>query len=243
MRLLVSVRSAAEVAAAARGGADIVDAKEPALGSLGAVSLPVLRAIAEALPAEIPLSVALGDPADLRTAAEAVTALDALPRPRREVYVKLGLAGVHDPDRARALIGSAVAVAVGATARPRVVVVAYADHEQAGVPAPEAVAQLAAEAGAYGVLIDTYSKGGGDLLSWLDLAALRAWAADARARGLLVALAGSLSGETLGRLAGVPADVVGVRGAACEGGRGGWVSEARVRALREALDGPRAATA
>ena len=38
MRLLVSVRSAEEAAAAVMGGADIVDAKEPALGSLGPVS-------------------------------------------------------------------------------------------------------------------------------------------------------------------------------------------------------------
>ena len=35
MRLLVSVRSAAEVRPALAGGADIIDAKEPSLGSLG----------------------------------------------------------------------------------------------------------------------------------------------------------------------------------------------------------------
>ena len=40
MRLLVSVRSAAEVAAAVAGGADIIDAKEPTAGSLGAGERP-----------------------------------------------------------------------------------------------------------------------------------------------------------------------------------------------------------
>ena len=43
MRLLVSVRSAAEARAALSGGADIIDAKEPSLGSLGAVGPLALR--------------------------------------------------------------------------------------------------------------------------------------------------------------------------------------------------------
>ena len=50
MRLLVSVRSAEEVAAALAGGADIIDAKEPARGSLGAVTATVLSAIAARTP-------------------------------------------------------------------------------------------------------------------------------------------------------------------------------------------------
>ena len=61
MRLLVSVRAAAEVAPALAGGAAIVDAKEPARGSLGAVRPEVLRQIASLVPATVPLSVALGD--------------------------------------------------------------------------------------------------------------------------------------------------------------------------------------
>ena len=52
MRLLVSVRAAAEVAPALAGGADIIDAKEPARGSLGAVSPTRLREIAAAGAAE-----------------------------------------------------------------------------------------------------------------------------------------------------------------------------------------------
>ena len=47
MRLLVSVRSAAEVAAALAGGADIIDAKEPSRGGLGAVDPEDLEAIAD----------------------------------------------------------------------------------------------------------------------------------------------------------------------------------------------------
>ncbi len=71
-RLLVSVRNADEALMAVRGGADIVDVKEPSLGSLGRASLENLQAIARMLqdPAvrvsgsqnePIPLSIALGE--------------------------------------------------------------------------------------------------------------------------------------------------------------------------------------
>jgi uncharacterized protein (UPF0264 family) len=71
-RLLVSVRNADEALMAVRGGADIVDVKEPYLGSLGRASLENLQAIARMLqdPAvrvsgsqsePIPLSIALGE--------------------------------------------------------------------------------------------------------------------------------------------------------------------------------------
>jgi hypothetical protein len=69
MQLLVSVRSAEEVGPAFAGGADIVDAKEPARGSLGPVDLFVLREINAKVPPCIPLSVALGDFQDEAAAA------------------------------------------------------------------------------------------------------------------------------------------------------------------------------
>src|SRR5919109_795896 len=98
MPLLVSVRSGEEVPAALHGGADIIDAKEPARGSLGAVEPAVLSAIAERTPASVPLSVALGDCAS----AEAVrAALDGARLPERSapVYLKLGFAGVSSAER------------------------------------------------------------------------------------------------------------------------------------------------
>ena len=55
MRLLVSVRSAAEAVAALDGAAHIVDAKEPARGPLGAVEPAVLAAILDQVPANQPV--------------------------------------------------------------------------------------------------------------------------------------------------------------------------------------------
>src|SRR5690349_10143177 len=103
MRLLVSVRSAGEVEAAVQGGADIVDAKEPMRGPLGAVDAAELARIAAAVPDGVPLSLALGD---LATPAAAATGLDltrAIGRRPAELYVKLGLAGVVHPTVARSV--------------------------------------------------------------------------------------------------------------------------------------------
>ena len=100
MRLLVSVRSAEEVSAALAGGADIIDAKEPARGSLGRVTPAVLSAIAARTPASVPFSVALGDCADLDTLR---AALDGVRLGERlaQVYLKLGFAGVRSLERSR----------------------------------------------------------------------------------------------------------------------------------------------
>jgi (5-formylfuran-3-yl)methyl phosphate synthase len=240
MRLLVSVRSEVEVAQALAGGADVIDAKEPSLGSLGAVSLATLSAIARRVPADVPLSVALGDPRTAEHATEAMAAVLGVLRRGGEQYVKLGLSGVVGCETATELLAAAVIAARrGPTHSAQglgVIAVAYADHVAAAAPAPADVTRTAAKAGARGILLDTYRKDGRDLFSHLGAAALQAWVEDARAAGLLVALAGSLSGEALRRVAMLPADIVGVRGSACVGGREGHVTEARVRVLRSMLD-------
>jgi uncharacterized protein (UPF0264 family) len=236
MRLLVSVRSADEVPAAVAGGAEIVDAKEPARGALGAVGPGELREISRVLPAGWPLSVALGDPADDRELASAWRLLDAI-NGERPLFVKVGLSAARDLAGARSILRHAVTLAASSPSGPGVVAVAYGDAEG---PPPGAVVELASEAGARGVLLDTWRKDGRDLFSFMAEPTVRAWATSARACGLLVAAAGSLSAAGIQRAATLPLDVVGVRGAACLGGRNGRVDQALVRALAAAIPGSRA---
>lgn len=234
MRLLVSVRAEHEVAAALEGGVDIIDAKEPARGSLGAVQPEALAGIAARVPAWVPFSVALGDftaPAALRHAVAGVEA----PGRRAPTYVKLGFAGERSEAALTSLIAAAIAAAKATSVQPIVVPVAYADHESAGSAEPEDVIRAAMAAGARAFLLDTYMKDGSGLFDWIDLERLRAMSAAARRAGLLLAVAGSLDPAALDRLAGL-ADVVGVRGAACRGGRQGSVDAALVRRLRERLE-------
>jgi (5-formylfuran-3-yl)methyl phosphate synthase len=235
MRLLVSVRAGDEVAAALAGGADIIDAKEPARGSLGPVSPEVLQAIAARVPEQVPLSVALGD----FTAPDAVrlaVAAAKVPVRRAPTYVKLGFAGELSETRLTSLVAAAMDVAAAMAVRPIVVPVAYADHENAGSVAPEDVLRAAMAAGARAFLVDTCRKDGRGLLEWIPLERLRSLSADVRSAGMLLAIAGSLDLAALDRVAGI-ADVIGVRGVACRGGRGGSVEAARVRRVRDRLGG------
>jgi len=235
MRLLVSVRAGDEVAAALAGGADIIDAKEPARGSLGPVSPEVLQAIAARVPPPVPLSVALGDftePDAVRLAVAGVK----VPGRRAPTYVKLGFAGERSEAAVTSLVAAAVDAAAATPARPIVVPVAYADHENAGSPAPEDLLRAAMSAGGRAFLIDTCMKDGRALLGWIALERLRRLSADARSAGMLLAIAGSLDLAALDHLAGI-ADVIGVRGAACRGGREGSVEAALVRRVRDRLGG------
>lgn len=227
VHLLVSAASAADAAAAVDGGADIVDAKDPRAGALGAVPDATLREIAAAVAGSRPLSAALGDAADesaVERAARDAAAAGA-------AYVKFGFAGVRDARRAAALLGAAVrGAAEGGGAC--VIAVAYADAGRVAALDPLAVVEAAACAGAHGALLDTARKEHGGLFALRSRGELAAWVAEARAASLLVALAGRLSSGDLVAVRELGADIAGVRGAACVGGRGGRVSAALVRELR-----------
>jgi hypothetical protein len=234
MQLLVSVRSAAEVGPALSGGADIIDAKEPSRGSLGSVSPATLAEILALVPPACPLSVALGD---LTSPEEVITAINSLALPVRPAptYLKIGFAGVPSPETVTSILATAVATLARQGSAALVVAVAYADGARAGTIGPELVPGCARRAGATGVLLDTHTKDGVGLLGWIAPRALAEWVASARRDDLLTALAGALALESIETVSAAGADVVGVRGAACEGGRHGSVRADRVRALRQRI--------
>ena len=86
------------------------------------------------------------------------------------------------------------------------------------------------------MLIDTFDKTGLALPHFIDLPILTQIVADAHRAGLFVALAGKLTVEDLPFVHQSGADIVGFRGAACEGGRIGRVCAERVRSIRCAID-------
>jgi (5-formylfuran-3-yl)methyl phosphate synthase len=230
MRLLVSVASALETAAALEGAADFIDAKNPFTGAIAPVAPDVLREIRTRVAGARPITAALGDACDeesiARTAREYADAGAEL--------VKVGLAGTTNARHAVDLISAAArgAAAGGAS----VVVVAYADFERASCLAPAVLTQAAANAGGKGLLIDTFDKRGLALPRIIDRLNLTQIVATAHRAGLFVALAGKLTVQDLPLVHTSGADIVGFRGAACEGGRIGRVCAERVRAIRDAID-------
>jgi uncharacterized protein (UPF0264 family) len=232
MRLLVSVRNREEAQAALAGGAEIIDAKEPSLGALGAVDIGVLREIVRAVNGIRPVSAALGDSGDAdRLASAARAAAEA-----GATFVKVGFADVRDPAAVRARLARVMDGALLPSSPCAVVAVAYADWDEVGGAAPQTVVAAAVAEGAMGVLVDTVRKDGAGLFRCLGRAALGSLVREARVRSLVVALAGRISIEDLAFAYEAGAEIVGVRGAACECGREGRVRESRVRALVSARD-------
>ena len=232
MQLLVSVANATEARDAVAGGADLVDAKNPSSGALGAVSLATLHEIHAAVAGRRAVSAALGDADE-----EATIERMAFDYAATDVgFVKVGFAGITSAARVEQLIAAAIRGVRSADRwRCGVVAVAYADT--AGATSVDRMALIAAAsaAGATGVLLDTEHKGGPSLLRLVSPETLAAWVARAHGHGLTAALAGRLTAVDLPVVRETGADIVGVRGAVCESGRSGPVVETRVEALKSAL--------
>ena len=221
MRLLVSVANAEDAAAALAGGADIIDAKDPSAGALGAVSLPTLRDIVSAVDNARPVTAALGDVSDpvaLERDAHAFASTGI-------AFVKIGFAAIDSRDR----IAGLVAAAVRGARDVGVVAVFYADADP-GFTFVDLVTS-AALGGAGGVLIDTADKRGPGLRQLITAATLNGYVTAAHDAGLFIAVAGKLTADDLGFSRESGADIAGVRGAACDAGRTGRVSPERVRLL------------
>ena len=238
MRLLVSVANAAEASAALAGGADVIDAKDPLAGALGAVTLDTLREIRVTVAGARLVTAAIGDAADeiaVERMARAYAAAGA-------VLVKVGFGGITSASRIEALIRAAVR-GVGSTGvvadSTGVVAVAYADADRVASVAAGAIVRAAARAGVTGVLLDTADKSGPGLRDLMTATVLAQWVAEAHNAGLLVAVAGKLTADDLGFARDAGADIAGVRGAACEGGRSGRVSSQRVALLHTLCNSPK----
>jgi (5-formylfuran-3-yl)methyl phosphate synthase len=236
MHLLVSVANAAEARDAVDGGADLIDAKNPLNGALGAVSLSTLRQIHLAVSGKRVVSAALGDADDEATIERVASAYAAT----GVGFVKIGFAGITCAARVGRLITAAVrGVRATNSTRCGVVAVAYADTGGTTSVDPMALIDPAARAGASGVLLDTAHKEGPGLLQLVRPQTLTAWVAKGHDRGLTMALAGKVTADDLPFICDLGADVVGVRGAACAMGRSSVVVEDKIRALKSSLLSPR----
>ncbi|MBP1179489.1 (5-formylfuran-3-yl)methyl phosphate synthase [Methylobacterium sp. PvR107] len=192
-RLLVSVRDPAEAEAAQLAGADLIDAKDPERGALGALDTRTVREIVARVSGGAVTS-AVAEPTPRDVAAMAAAGVD---------WVKTGIGAARRADRA--------ALAALAAASPgRLIAVLFAEDGPAAALVPHL-----AEAGFAGAMIDTAGKRGARLP---DLAApqdLAAFTAGCRAHGLMSGLAGSLRVIDIPSLSAHAPDYLGFRGGLC----------------------------
>lgn len=223
-QLLVSVRSATEAEAALRGGAALIDVKEPAHGSLGRASDNTIAEVVRIVAGRRPVSAALGELADAPD----------MPIEPDLTYVKWGLAGsTHGwPD----VLHEVMRRLTEQLPNCRAVAVAYADWRRANAPRPAEVCSFAIEKAMGAFLLDTWRKDGSTLLDWLPLREIERLREGCRAAGVPMALAGSLGAEEIRALLPIRADWFAVRGSVCQGQRrGAVIDEGKVRQLAALL--------
>jgi uncharacterized protein (UPF0264 family) len=222
LHLLVSVRDATEAGAALAGGADLIDVKEPSRGSLGRADADTIAAVVEVVGGRVPVSAALGELGDWPTAGGAAELSIDLK------YVKWGLSGLSTECWTNLLMNPRLA-----GTRRRVAAVAYADWVRAGAPTPADVVGHAIQLKLPAMLFDTFDKDGSTLLDWMSVEEITALVRTCRDSGGKVAIAGTLTASEINRLRNVQPDWFAVRGAACDGGRAGTISERRVRSMAD----------
>jgi uncharacterized protein (UPF0264 family) len=217
MRLLVSPDNLEEalVCASASEYLDIVDVKKPDEGSLGANYPWVIRAIREVVPAHKPVSATLGDvpfkPGTVAQAALGATASGAS-------YIKVGLYGCVIPEQGVDIMKGVVRAVKEYNPEARVVAAGYADAHRIGCVSPLTIPLIAHEAGADAAMVDTAIKDGTSLFDHMSPDLCAEFVAASHGYNLLAALAGSVKASHLKDLAVIGTDIVGVRGAVCEGG-------------------------
>ena len=224
MKLLVSVRTVAEAALAAAGGADFIDLKEPRAGALGGLPVALIADIVAALRASgstLPVSATIGDLAmhDLAAIAAQARAVAAC----GVDYVKVG---IERGDGAAAVLQALAELPFA------VVPVFIADH---GLDPDLVATALHFPA----VMADTADKLSGSLFDCVPVAELQRFVALARGRGTMVGLAGALRQAHVPMLAALAPDFAGFRSAVCRGDRGSALDAALLRDLADAVTGRR----
>lgn len=232
MKLLVSPIDAEEAKEAIKGGADIIDIKNPKEGSLGANFPWMIEEISSLMSGDVELSATLGDldfkPGTASLAAYGLANLGV-------DYVKAGLYGIENKKQAQV-----IAVAIKKSIEgfdSKLVLAGYADFLKINAISPLKLPEIGAEVGAKVVMIDTAIKNGNSLLDHISAGVLQGFVGLAHDCGLEAALAGSLGLDEVEMLIGTGVDIIGVRSAACSDNDrvNGRISAEKVRGLKDIL--------
>ena len=257
--LLISVQNLREAEDALRGGADIVDFKNPVRGALAPVDPLLWRQASSLKKLRLERSPRIGGESRVhgpRPDGLASKGLSLLNRPALSAalgefeeahrvaasvpasftFAKAGPSGCRSPSAIKTLwqsVGDELPNSVD------LVAVAYADHAQANCLAPEVILRLAHDAGLRWVLIDTFVKRGRSSIQHLGWHRLRQLAESAARHQMALALAGTIRREDRVRCHahGLRVDCYGVRGDVCTAGRAGQLDLGRVKRWKRELIG------
>jgi uncharacterized protein (UPF0264 family) len=156
MKLLVSVVGSEEALEALKGGAHILDVKNPREGSLGANFPWVISRVREIATGTVEVSATLGDLPNIPGTAS-LAALGAVSSGAE--YVKVGLFGTETVDEAVFMVKSVCRAVKNYDPSAKVIAGGYADSDRIGSLNPLDLPLVASRSGADGVIIDIKVKG------------------------------------------------------------------------------------
>ncbi|MBN2406791.1 MAG: (5-formylfuran-3-yl)methyl phosphate synthase [Elusimicrobia bacterium] len=216
MKLLISVFNPEEVDVAVRGGADILDTKNPLEGSLGANSPSNIRDIMRAAPEKIITSATVGDvpylPGTVAQAALGVASLGV-----RIDYIKVALYGPKDYKQALDVMTACVKAVKEFGRESRMAAVGFADAGSFGAVEPFDIPRVARDSGCAVAILDTKVKKGRTLLDFMSLDDIGRWVDMTKSYELTAVLSGSLGSEEFRILKDLEPDILGARTKACSG--------------------------
>ncbi len=229
IRILVSPSNVEEALECIKGGADIIDVKNPTEGSLGAnfpwrilEILDVCRKFGKRMSATV---------GDLNLAGTASLASYALASMGVD-FVKVGLmCGVGKAEE----ILKAVVRAVE-DFDTSVVGACYADWRRVKTFDPLVLPEIAGGAGVEGVLLDTAIKDGSSTFDFMEEEMVGEFIDRAHENDLFCALAGGLKWDHIDIVRRLKPDIIGVRTLVCENGRYSAIRGVLVRRLVEEVN-------
>jgi hypothetical protein len=217
IRVLVSPMSVEEAIECLKGGADIIDVKNPKEGSLGANFPWVISEIGELVKKEgKELSATTGD-LDFKPGTASLAALGAAVAGAD--YIKVGLFGVRSTQEAFEVLSNVTKAVKDYDSDKKVVGAAYADFKRINAISPFDLPEAGQKAEVDGIMIDTAIKDGHTLFDHMTFDELGRFVTDARENGMFCALAGSLDWKHIEQLKKLAPDIIGVRTIVCESGR------------------------
>ena len=233
MKLLVSPISIKEAIIASKGGADIIDVKNPKEGSLGANFPWVIKSVRDSIDLKQPLSATIGD-FNYKPGTASLAALGAAVAGAE--YIKIGLYDIQTEEEAFDMLNNITKSVKDFDPSKKVVASGYSDYERINSIDPLLLPKIGAEAGVDVVMVDTGIKDGRSTFEFMPEDTLTKFTTKIKSVGLESALAGTLKFEDLPMLNRINPDIIGVRGMVCGGDRTSFIKQELVEKLKSVMN-------
>jgi uncharacterized protein (UPF0264 family) len=220
--MLASVNSADEALIVLAENVDIIDLKNPAMGSLGALDSELVKNIVAEINGDCLISATIGDlPMQPDLIFNAVKEM----ADTGVNYVKIGFFPNGNPTRVIEKLNVL-------SEKTHLIAVLFADTN----PDFNLIDNLKTE-GFHGVMLDTLDKANGSLTGVMAKIEIEHFVSQAKSRGMVCGLAGSLVLEDIPKLLAHQPDYLGFRGALCDGHeRVGRLNALSVRRIKQTID-------